>query len=190
MKTKTKTKKNIFESIPVTVYFSAKSVKPKNTLSKVKKIIPKNKTYVVTGYRWGLRDNHSHVVGICSSLKLAKIMAKDYVSYRGGKYGAEVVEGIIDQHNPENMRVCKQVFYVECPYYGAAGRFIQSMQPADNNKDKWNEESEDPFIKVCKDVMKTIEDIEFYSGDSNTEELHKQCIEKLKPFLITFVRHQ
>ncbi len=54
--------------------------------------------FVITAYRWGNRDNHSYVVGVFSSMKLAKARAYDEEKDRGGKYKCHIVRTQIDQN--------------------------------------------------------------------------------------------
>lgn len=49
-------------------------------------------TFVVTAYRWGLRDAHSYVVGAYPTWQMAMSAANAHIEYRGGKYGVEVTE--------------------------------------------------------------------------------------------------
>lgn len=84
--------------------------------------------YAVVAHRWGLRDAHSYVVRVCLDEAEAKAQAALTVEDRGGKYGVEVTD------------CCgEQIHYVECPYFGAAGRFNAAKDPADNNKPDWPE---------------------------------------------------
>ena len=143
-----------------------------------------NKIFIVTAYRWGLRDNSSWVIGSYSTLKMAKKVAKDYIGYRGGKYGCEVVESIVDkEHNPDNMNACHQVSYTECTYFGAAGRFFQSMEPADRNKQDWEK---DPFIDACKEVIEVYPSCLSLLSNNEGKSKMKQCLDKLRPFLEKF----
>ena len=59
--------------------------------------------YAVTAYRYGMRDDHSYVVGIYSTLDLAKSAADSEVEYRGGKYGCAVVEMPLDLPNESDL---------------------------------------------------------------------------------------
>lgn len=86
------------------------------------------KIYVVSAYRWGLRDCHSYVVGAKMSRDEAVTLADAHVEYRGGKYGCEVVEC--------DGETAKSVYYHECPYFGVAGHG-NTAQPVDTNKTGW-----------------------------------------------------
>ena len=87
--------------------------------------------YAVTAYRYGMRDDHSYVVGIYSTLDLAKSAADSEVEYRGGKYGCAVVEMPLDLPNESDLG--KQVYYIESPYFGLLGT---GHQAADNGSDE------------------------------------------------------
>lgn len=73
--------------------------------------------FVLTAYRWGLRDAHSYVVGAYPTRQLALSAAEQHLDYRGGKYGVEVVEcgGDADEGGENGPR---QVAYLESPYFG------------------------------------------------------------------------
>lgn len=45
-----------------------------------------NYVYVVTMERWGSRENHSYVVGVCSTFEQAQELAELEEIHRGGKY--------------------------------------------------------------------------------------------------------
>lgn len=77
-----------------------------------------------------MRDAHSYVVGSYTNLDCAKEAAHHQVEYRGGKYGCEVVE-CLEQNPLDECDIPSQVYYVESPYYGMAGKGIQ---PADASK--------------------------------------------------------
>lgn len=79
-------------------------------------------TYVITAYRWGMRDSHSYVVGAVDNLSVAKRLAEDEVRDRGGKYGCEVWSATVGQ-----------VYYVESPHFRCA-RQPGSCHPADVHK--------------------------------------------------------
>lgn len=94
-----------------------------------------NLIYVVTAYRWGLRDNHSYVVGAYLDKKLAKIVAREHVGYRGNKYGCEVIECNAEckiEFEEGNANE-KAVFYEECPNWGN-GVGMPSRTPVDHEK--------------------------------------------------------
>ena len=54
------------------------------------------KVYVTTMYRWGIRENHSYVLGVFQKAIDAKIAGDDEHQYRGGKYEYEVLETELD----------------------------------------------------------------------------------------------
>lgn len=76
--------------------------------------------YAVVAHRWGLRDAHSYVVAVYNDLAVARQIAEQTVEDRGGKYGCEVCD-------------CagRQVYYINSPYFGCAGRFRAACDPAD-----------------------------------------------------------
>ena len=51
----------------------------------------KRPIYVVTMYRWGSRENHSYIVWVGTSRKLALKAGDDEEYERGGKYSSEVL---------------------------------------------------------------------------------------------------
>jgi hypothetical protein len=57
----------------------------------------KNKTYIVTAFRWGERDNHSYISGVFSKKAQAIKDADEETAYRGGKYSCQVEEVILDE---------------------------------------------------------------------------------------------
>lgn len=68
------------------------------------------RAYVITAYRWGMRDTHSYVVGCSQVLEDALEIAKDEREFRGGKYICEVVKcetsGFCrDRHGELNVEV-------------------------------------------------------------------------------------
>lgn len=97
--------------------------------------------YVVTAYRWGLRDCHAYVVGAKLTLVEATALADAHVEYRGGKYGCEVTECAMDGDIGDGGGNAKQVYYRECPYFGAAGHGI-TAQPVDPDKPGWTYDKE------------------------------------------------
>lgn len=76
--------------------------------------------YVVTAYRWGLRDAHSYVVGAYRDREEAVRVAREHVNFRGGKYGCEVVEcrGPAQADEGGENAIEKQVAYFESSYPG------------------------------------------------------------------------
>jgi hypothetical protein len=89
--------------------------------------------FVVTAYRWGLRDAHSYVVGAYTTWQMAMSAANDHLGYRGGKYGIEVTEcSGPPGAGGENTK--GQVAYIESPYFGMAGQNRPACQPADQDK--------------------------------------------------------
>lgn len=88
--------------------------------------------YVVTAYRWGLRDRHSYVLGAYYNLGVAKQIAVAEVEGRGGKYGCEIVACDPEDTANEDGNVVTQVHYVESPYFGQAGT---GRMPAQWGKD-------------------------------------------------------
>lgn len=92
--------------------------------------------FVVSAYRWGLRDCHSYVVGVRDELESAKALADAHVEYRGGKYGCEVVECHTESQHADGDGMARSVYYRECPYFGAAGHGL-TAQPVDTSKRGW-----------------------------------------------------
>lgn len=90
--------------------------------------------YIITAYRYGMRDAHSYVVAATHDLEEAKQAAESECDYRGGKYGCEVVEIELGPWNKD--RKAKQVYYVESPYHGMIGH---GEHPADTTTDGWKE---------------------------------------------------
>lgn len=46
--------------------------------------------YVVVMYRWGDVENHSYVLGVYDSLKVAEFEGQKQRDYRGGKYDPKI----------------------------------------------------------------------------------------------------
>lgn len=92
--------------------------------------------YVVTAYRWGLRDAHSYVVGAYPTLDAAMQVARDHVEYRGGKYGCEVMCCQGEPNPSDGGENCwnEQVGYIESPFFGLGGQSRPACQPADHAK--------------------------------------------------------
>lgn len=92
------------------------------------------KIFVVTAYRWGLRDAHSYVVGAFPALSIAEGVAKKHLDDRCGKYGMEIVECVGVPDDDGGFNFPKQARYFECPFFGSAGRSWPACHPADNTK--------------------------------------------------------
>lgn len=92
--------------------------------------------YVVTAYRWGLRDAHSYVVGAYRDREEAVRVAREHVNFRGGKYGCEVVEcrGPAQVDEGGENAIEKQVAYFESPHFADYGRNSPANHPADDSK--------------------------------------------------------
>lgn len=90
--------------------------------------------FVVIAYRYGMRDAHSYLVAVCDTLKDAKDAAEEEVSYRGGKYGCEVVE-CPRQRWHEDLTP-RQVAYVPSPYEGMIG---EGCDQADRTTEGWKD---------------------------------------------------
>lgn len=104
--------------------------------------------YIVTAYRYGMRDEHSYFVSVSTNLDEAKASAESEVEYRGGKYGCEVVECPIGPWSEELKPV--QVFYAAGFLDGMLG---DGMQTVDSCNDGWKERCRDAFLAGYK--MKT-----------------------------------
>ena len=70
--------------------------------------------FVVTAYRWGLREGHSYVVGASDDFETAKKMAEKEEGWRGGKYGVAVEKAPTEWSEERGSKV---VFYAS----GTAG---------------------------------------------------------------------
>lgn len=93
--------------------------------------------FVVTAYRWGLRDAHSYVVGVYVDEAKAKKVAEGHVGYRGGKYGCLVERFTGEEPDADDILERpphERVAYYESPYFGAAGRNSPSCDPVDPAK--------------------------------------------------------
>lgn len=120
------------------------------------------RTYVVTAYRWGHRDNHSYVVACVPEFEKAVKLAESHVDYRGGKYGCEVTD-----------ETGRQVHYIESSYYGSAGRHSPSCHPVDRKK---------PFEYnsfVCGKCFKQLSDEEKLRHSNATEWLNPQFLDQI-----------
>jgi hypothetical protein len=56
-----------------------------------------DKTYVVTMYRWGGRENHSYFLGLFTDKDEAIKAGERHHTFRGNKYDPEVLEVVADQ---------------------------------------------------------------------------------------------
>ena len=90
--------------------------------------------YVVTAYRWGMRDAHSYVVGCYDTKREANKAARLHLDYRGGQYGIEVIECNRKMNGENGENAGKQVGYVESPYHGMGNQKRPAMQPAKQGK--------------------------------------------------------
>jgi len=90
--------------------------------------------FVVVAYRYGLRDDHSYVVGVFSDLGLALQAADDHVGHRGGKYGCEVLDCDVRTKTDEWDELPPQIAFVESPYLGLLGRGSQCADMMDVQK--------------------------------------------------------
>lgn len=61
--------------------------------------------FSVTMYRFGSREKHSYILGVYSTLKIAKKAAEDGMKYRGGKYGYEIMSHVIDGTQKSEKKV-------------------------------------------------------------------------------------
>jgi len=52
----------------------------------------KKKLYTVVAHRWGRMETHSYLVGVYSTVELAKQAADTETEWRGGKYSCWVEE--------------------------------------------------------------------------------------------------
>lgn len=108
--------------------------------------------YVVSAYRWGLRDCHSYVVGAREREDDARALADAHVEYRGGKYGCEVVECDMCGGVGDGRGQRRTVYYRESPYFGAAGHG-NTAQPVDKNKESWTYDSPAPTRVTPESVV-------------------------------------
>jgi hypothetical protein len=95
--------------------------------------------FVVSAYRWGLRDCHSYVVGVRDTLDAARELADSHVEYRGGKYGCEVVQCDTGAVSAGGAESATSVYYRESPFFGAAGHG-GTATPVDPDKPSWTHE--------------------------------------------------
>lgn len=96
--------------------------------------LPRPTVYVVVAYRYGLRDDHSYVVGAYATEALARRAAEDHRLHRGGKYACEVlacdIRHTTDEYDPDPP----QVAFFESPYFGILGRGSQCADQSDRQK--------------------------------------------------------
>lgn len=85
--------------------------------------------FVVTAFRYGMRDAHSYVVGAYATRCEADQVAKHHVQFRGGKYGCEVAECKEQSADLDDRELPVQVKFFESPYHGMIGN---GRQPADH----------------------------------------------------------
>ena len=57
--------------------------------------------YVVEALRWGDRENHSYVVGVYDTMKLALVAKATEEAWRGGKYHCDITKISINDVNDE-----------------------------------------------------------------------------------------
>lgn len=95
---------------------------------------PTCSAFVVIAYRYGMRDAHSYLVAVCDNLEDAQDAAEKEVSYRGGKYGCEVVE--CPRQRWHEKLTPRQVAYVPSPYEGAIG---EGCDQADRTTEGWKD---------------------------------------------------
>lgn len=94
----------------------------------------KTDIFVVTAYRWGLRDDHSYVVGAFQTATAAKRAAKAQAAHRGGKYSMEIVRCGGRPRNGDNVDTEWRALHLPCPQEGAAGRSRRACQLADTRR--------------------------------------------------------
>lgn len=74
----------------------------------------KDKIYVVTMYKWGLREDHSYVLGVYNKKHMAIQDAKQEDQDRGGKYIPEVLEFDINKKNEYKIIIeLKKSLYIK-----------------------------------------------------------------------------
>lgn len=69
-----------------------------------------NVIYIVTAYKWGLRDNHSYIIGAFKKKDKAIKVADSHTTYRGGKYGCAVDECKLDSFTNTEENYSKQIY--------------------------------------------------------------------------------
>jgi len=81
--------------------------------------------FPVVAYRYGMRDDHSYLVGVYATRELADQAAETEVMDRGGKYGCEVIQTpvkhAVDEWHNELAMLPRQVGYFESPFFGLLG---------------------------------------------------------------------
>jgi hypothetical protein len=104
------------------------------------------KVFIVTAYRYGMRDAHSYCVGAYNSKESADLAARSEVDYRGGKYGCEVCWHETDDEWSEGKPPPTQVSYFESPYFKLLG---SGKQPADHCSEEWKEKHKSCLTNPC-----------------------------------------
>lgn len=104
------------------------------TQSPARCVQPACSAFVVVAYRYGLRDDHSYVVGVFNDLGLALQAADDHVGHRGGKYGCEVLDCDVRTKTDEWDELPPQIAFIESPYFGVLGRGSQCADMTDTQK--------------------------------------------------------
>ena len=64
-------------------------------------VMAKQKTYIVTAFRYGKRENHSYISGVFTKKAQAIKDAEEETTYRGGKYSCQVEEMILNEAGRE-----------------------------------------------------------------------------------------
>lgn len=90
--------------------------------------------HLVVAYRYGLRDDHSYVVGAYVDHTLACQAADEHVTHRGGKYACEVLECPVRSQTDEYDDLPAQTAFYESPYFGLLGRGSQCADRTDRQK--------------------------------------------------------
>ena len=104
------------------------------TQSPARCVQPRRSAFVVVAYRYGLRDDHSYVVGVFNDLGLALQAADDHVGHRGGKYGYKVLDCDVRTKTDEWDDLPPQIAFIESPYLGLLGRGSQCADMTDAQK--------------------------------------------------------
>ena len=87
-----------------------------------------NDIYVITAYRWGLRNGHSYVVNATHKRFHALRIAINEYNERGGKYGIEVIQ--------IKNKVQTRIAWKESNYFGQCG-IGKTCDPVDHSKTPW-----------------------------------------------------
>ena len=91
--------------------------------------------FPVVAYRYGMRDDHSYLVGVYATRELAERAAEAEVMDRGGKYGCEVIQAAVkttvDESVHEMAETPLQVGYHESPFFGLLGQGHQCADGRD-----------------------------------------------------------